>query len=125
MKVAPDDPPLSEDPVFIPSCYKDPYDRLNRPFVVDYKGGNVGDHDENNDVSDWDNLDDSLNREDDDVMDEDTEINTEESVPRILRVSVQDVGSGIPLPSYGSNQPNHDYFASNITLHNMNFLRRR
>ena len=85
----------------------------------------MGDHDENNDVSDWDNLDDSLNREDDDVMDEDTEINTEESVPRILRVSVQDVGSGIPLPSYGSNQPNHDYFASNITLHNMNFLRRR
>ena len=79
MKVAPDDPPLSEDPVFIPSCYKDPYDRLNRPFVVDYKGGNVGDHDENNDVSDWDNLDDSLNREDDDVMNEDTEINTEES----------------------------------------------
>ena len=61
----------------------------------------------------------------DDVMDEDTEINTEESVPRILRGSVQDVGSGIPLPSYGSNQPNHDYFASNITLYNMNFLRRR
>ena len=48
--------------------------------------------------------------------------NPEETVPRFLRVTVQDFGSGIPLPYYGAVQPNHDYFASNLTVHNMNFV---
>ena len=39
-----------------------------------------------------------------------------------MRVSIQDFGSGIPLPHYGAKQPNHDYYASNITLNNMNFV---
>ena len=37
-------------------------------------------------------------------------------------MTVQDFGSGIPLPFYGADQPNHDYYASNITLLNMNFV---
>jgi hypothetical protein len=102
IKVAPDDPPLSEDPVFIPSCFKDPYDRMNRPFVVDYEEGKVGEY-ENDDVNDGDNLDDILDAEEG-VTDEETDNNPKENVPRILRVTVQDFGSGIPLPFYGAKQ---------------------
>jgi hypothetical protein len=40
--VAPNDPELAEDPVYVPTCFKDPYDRLNRPFVKDHVMGTVG-----------------------------------------------------------------------------------
>ena len=40
--VAPNDPPLLEEPIFISGCFKDPYDRLNRPFVVHHQDGTVG-----------------------------------------------------------------------------------
>ena len=118
MRVAPDDPPLTEDPVFIPSCFKDPYDRLNRPLVVDYEEGRVG---ENEDDGSYDDFDRGLNADNDDGE----EVSGDEprdKGPRDLLVSVQDFGSGIPLPSYGANQPNHDYYASNMTVHNMNFV---
>ena len=114
-KIAPDDPPLGEYPVFIPACFKDPFDRLNRPLVVDYEEGRIGL--EENDGTAWDDF----NLE----VTDDAEVEPSETggnVRRILRVTVQDFGSGIPLPYYGANQPNHDYFASNITLHNMNFV---
>ena len=39
---APGDPPFLEDLVYIPMCIKDPYCRLNRPFVVDVEDGNLG-----------------------------------------------------------------------------------
>ena len=117
MKVAPDDPPLIENPVFIPTCFKDPYDRLNRPLVENYEEGLVGAYDED-DGTDENNFDSDLN----DDNEEGTNDEPGEKNPRALRVSVQDFGSGIPLPSYGADQPNHDYFASNITLHNMNFV---
>ena len=100
MKVAPNDPPVRRPSVHS-KLLQGPIRQAEQAFCCRLRGnGNVGDHDENNDVSDWDNRDDSLNRKDDDVMDEDTEINTEESVPRILRDSVQDFGSGIPLPFF-------------------------
>ena len=41
-EVAPSDQPLKEEPSFIPTCFKDPFDRLNRPFVVDYQEGSIG-----------------------------------------------------------------------------------
>ena len=116
-QVAPDDPPLCEDPVFIPACFRDPYDRLNRPLVEDYEDGRVG-AEENIGVV-WDNFE--SNEADDDVMEVEP-VEREENNRRVLRVTVQDFGSGIPLPYYGATQPNHDYFASNITLHNMNFV---
>jgi hypothetical protein len=93
---------------------------MNRPFVVDYEEGKVGEY-ENDDVNDGDNLDDILDAEEG-VTDEETDNNPKENVPRILRVTVQYFGSGIPLPFFRANQPNHDYYASNITLHNMNFV---
>ena len=61
-KIAPNDPPLTEEPVFIPACFKDPFDRLNRPLVEDYEEGRIGheeidgtlwdDFDRNTDVAD-------------------------------------------------------------------------
>ena len=114
-KIAPDDPPLREEPVFIPACFKDPYDRLNRPLMEEYEEGRVGLEESDGTV-----------RDDFDVnIAGDTEEEPSETGAdghRTLRVTVQDFGSGIPLPFYGANQPNHDYYASNITLHNMNFV---
>ena len=101
--------------MFIPACFKDPFDRLNRPLVEDYEEGRIGL--EENDGTAWDDFNLELT---DDAGVEPSE--TGGNVRRILRVTVQDFGSGIPLPYYGANQPNHDYFASNITLHNMNFV---
>ena len=47
----------------------------------------------------------------------------EEQLGRKLKVTVEDFGSGIPLPHFGASQPNHDdYYASNLTLNNMNFV---
>ena len=40
--VAPGDPDLYEEPVYIPTCFSDPFDRLNRPFVVDQQDGQLG-----------------------------------------------------------------------------------
>jgi hypothetical protein len=36
-----------------------------------------------------------------------------------VRVTVEDYGSGRPLPSYEAVQPNKDYFNSNLSLYNM------
>ena len=44
--VAPNDPPLLEEPIFIPDCFKAPYDSLNRPFVVQHQDGTVGEEPE-------------------------------------------------------------------------------
>ena len=41
-EVTPNDPIFKEEPIFIPSYFKDPFDRLNRPWVVDYQEGIVG-----------------------------------------------------------------------------------
>ena len=122
-KVAPNDPPLAEEPVFIPSCFKDPFDRLNRPFVVDYEEGLVGVYDDGE--GDWEDVLENVDLEEESTSNEgkgERNNNPEETVPRFLRVTVQDFGSGIPLPYYGAVQPNHDYFASNLTVHNMNFV---
>ena len=120
-KVAPNDPPLKEDPVFIPSCFKDPFDRLNRPFVVDYEEGLDGDFDDG-EADRIDALDNFNPGDEDNNIEDESNEDSEEIVPRDARVTVQDFGSGIPLPFYGANQPNHDYYASNITVHNMNFV---
>ena len=121
-KVAPGDPPLIEEPVFIPACFKDPLDRLNRPLVVDYEEGRVG----LEEIADpiWDDDFDMTDAVDETEVEQTEVEQTEagENNHRILRVTVQDFGAGIPLPFYGANQPNHDYYASNITLHNMNFV---
>ena len=118
-KIAPNDPPLTEEPVFIPACFKDPFDRLNRPLVEDYEEGRIGLELEEVDGILWDDFERNTN-----VTDERDEEQSEagENNQRLLRVTVQDFGSGIPLPFYGADQPNHDYYASNITLHNMNFV---
>lgn len=48
-EVAPDDPPLPEDPIYIPLCFKYPYDRVNRPFIVDYEEGTVSEIEDDGD----------------------------------------------------------------------------
>ena len=40
--VAPLDPPFKEEPVYIPECVRYPFDRLNRPLVVDVAEGTLG-----------------------------------------------------------------------------------
>lgn len=125
-EVAPNDQPLKEDPIFIPTCFKDPFDSLNRPFVVDYQEGSIGGSEaEDGDISDQ--IFDLDNGEDEQVLGDDLENNEnaeseEVQAARKQRVTVHDYGSGIPLPHYGASQPNHDYYASNITLHNMNIV---
>ena len=127
---APDDQPLKADPIFIPTCFKDPFDRLNRPFVVDFVGGNLGVSEAEDDGYIYDQVCDlDLGEDGDTAGDGSRDIENNEDAasqeveaPRKQRVSVQDYGSGIPLPHYGASQPNHDYYASNITLHNMNVV---
>ena len=129
-EVAPNDKPLKEDPIFIPTCFKDPFDRLNRPFVVDYQEGYLGASEAEDPGDNSDQIFDLDHGEDEDASEQDTgDLENNEAVmseeveaPRKHRVSVQDYGSGIPLPHYGASQPNHDYYASNITLHNMNVV---
>ena len=41
-EVAPNDPPFLEEPIYVPQCVKDPFDRLNRPFVIDVVEGTIG-----------------------------------------------------------------------------------
>ena len=128
-EVAPNDAPLTDEPIYIPSCFSDPFDRLNRTFVVDHIEGTVGDEDE---VIN-DGLEILSDRGDDDYQIEPDVVGgggdgdecrdgSDGTISRKLRISVQDYGSGIPLPHYGATQPNHDYYASNLTLHNMNFV---
>ena len=131
-EVAPNDPIFKEEPIFIPSYFKDPFDRLNRPWVVDYQEGIVGAGDD--DYAHNSNIDPIYDLEEvEDVEQTAMEIEQNDSennddseaiveAPRKLRVSVQDYGSGIALPHYGACQPNHDYYASNLTLNNMNYV---
>ena len=44
--VALNDHQLLEEPIFIPDCFKAPYDSLNRPFVVQHQDGTVGEEPE-------------------------------------------------------------------------------
>ena len=39
-----------------------------------------------------------------------------------LRVTVQDFEAGLALPRYGGDQPNTDYYASNLIVNNMTFV---
>ena len=41
-EVAPSDPSFLEEPIYIPQCVKDPFDRLNRPLVIDVVEGTIG-----------------------------------------------------------------------------------
>ena len=112
--VGPDDPPLMEEPVLVPPCFSDPYARLNRSFVVADEAGELRQEEED--------VPEAL----DEVMSTDENDNPAE-VPtpptkRKLRVTVQDYGAGIALPRYSASQPNADYYASNLTLNNMNFV---
>ena len=116
--VAPGDPPLVEEPVYVPTCFSDPYDRINRPFIVDHQEGIVG-HEE--DIVSEDEETPVIEEEEEPVPVDDTD-EEPPAVSRKLRVTVQDFGSGIPMPRYGADRPNHDYYASNITLNNMNFV---
>ena len=126
--VAPNDPELAEDPVYVPTCFKDPYDRLNRPFVKDHVMGTVGEEEPDAEYNKEVDLILDLSPANEDIESDnnveeiDEETKSAETVSRKMKVSVQDFGSGIPLPHYGANQPNHDYYASNLTLHNMNFV---
>ena len=123
-EVAPNDKPLKEDPIFIPTCFKDPFDRLNRPFVVDYQEGNLGASEAEDPGDNSDQIFDLDHGADEDASEQDTgDLENNEAVmseeveaPRKHRVSVQDYGSGIPLPHYGASQPNHDYYASQQVL---------
>ena len=45
-----------------------------------------------------------------------------ESISRDLAVTIEDYGSEKPLPHYGLNRPNADYFNSSIHLRNMNII---
>ena len=117
-EVAPNDAPFSEEPVYIPLCFKDPFDRLNRPFVIDVEDGTLGELESADNaglaaVYDFDYEDENT---------DEANPETEEQLGRKLKVTVEDFGSGIPLPHFGASQPNHDYYASNLTLNNMNFV---
>ena len=126
LEVAPSDPPFNKEPIFIPLCFKDPYDRINRPFVTDVEDGTLGEADEGADDIEGDDLSAGLFEDDEGnsepIVEDGEEALVGEREKRKLRVSIQDFGSGIPLPHYGASQPNHDYYASNLTLHNMNFV---
>ena len=112
-EVAPEDGDLPEEPVHIPICFSDPFDRLNRPFVIDQQVGVLG-RDEDVGSLDGGGF----------IDEEENQIEEREAppAPRKLRVVLQDFGAGIPLPKYGADQPNHDYYASNLTLHNFNIV---
>ena len=119
-EVAPNDPPFQEEPIYVPQCVKDPYDRLNRPFLIDVVEGTIGSLEEG---------DEGQTDINENYVEEDAENHqagmleeNDNNVRRRLRVSIQDYGAGIPLPHYGASQPNHDYYASNLTLNNMNFV---
>ena len=111
-EVAPNDPIFKEEPIFIPSYFKDPFDRLNRPWVVDYQEGIVGAGDD--DYAHNSNIDPIYDLEEvEDVEQTAMEIEQNDSennddseaiveAPRKLRVSVQDYGSCIALPHYGT-----------------------
>ena len=114
--IAPDDPALVEEPVYVPSCFSDPFDRLNRPFVIDIPEGVLGQGDDNIGDGDFDEGDELAPAH---VVGEEEEAANDSYK---LRVSVQDYGSGIAMPRYGADRPNHDYYANNITLHNMNYV---
>ena len=116
--IAPDDPVLVEEPVYIPSCFSDPFDRLNRPFVIDVQEGVLGQEDHINEVEH------GAVDEGEELAPAEADGEQEEAVNTSsrLRVSVQDYGSGIAMPRYGADRPNHDYYANNITLHNMNYV---
>ena len=117
-EVAPDDPPFLEEPIYVPLCVKDPFDRLNRPFVIDVVEGTIGNPEE---VGEGEG--DNENYVEDDEENQVASMREEnDNDKRSLRVSIQDYGAGIPLPHYGASQPNHDYYASNLTLNNMNFV---
>ena len=45
-----------------------------------------------------------------------------EAVSRDLAVTIEDYGSEKPLPHYGLNRPNADYFNSSLHLRNMNII---
>ena len=70
-KIAPNDPPLTEEPVFIPACFKDPFDRLNRPLVEDYEEGRGGLEDI--DGTRWDDFDRNTNVAADETEEEQSE----------------------------------------------------
>ena len=114
--IAPDDPALVEEPVYVPSCFSDTFDRLNRPFVIDIPEGVLGQGDDNIGDGDFDEGDKLAPAH---VGGEEEEAANDSYK---LRVSFQDYGSGIAMPRYGADRPNHDYYANNITLHNMNYV---
>ena len=120
-RVAPDDPPLAEEPVEVPPCFSDPFNRLNRTLVEDYQEGVIGIEEDVRDLAD---INDDSEVQLNEVREVDLNDNSQDPPPtqRKLRVTVQDFGAGIPLPKYGASQPNHDYYASNLTVHNMNFV---
>ena len=120
--IAPDDPALVEEPVYVPSCFSDPFDRLNRPFVINIQEGVLGQGDHNNEVGHG-----AFDEEEERAHAEagvEVGVEGEEAanVSNKLRVSVQDYGSGLAMPRYGADRPNHDYYANSITLHNMNYV---
>ena len=118
--VAPDDPLLVEDPVPVPPCYTDPFSRLNRPFLVDVRDGHLGQEEEHGeDQQQTEHGDDELNL---DVTQDDDPAGGTQNSNRKLRVTVQDFGAGLALPRYGGDQPNADYYASNLVVNNMNFV---
>ena len=116
--IAPDDPALVEEPVYVPTCFSDPFDRLNRPFVINIQEGVLGQGDHNNEVGH------GAFDEEEERAHAEAGVEGEEAanVSNKLRVSVQDYGSGLAMPRYGADRPNHDYYANNITLHNMNYV---
>ena len=89
--VAPGDPPLREEPVYIPECVKDPYDRLNRPIVVDVEEGTLGREEESN-ANNLDNYqpEENLNDEEGENVQnvDDNEELDENDIRRNLRVSI-------------------------------------
>ena len=121
-EVAPNDPPFQEEPIYVPQCVKDPYDRLNRPFLIDVVEGTIGSLEEGDEGQT--DINENYVEEDEDNHQAGMLEENDNNVRRRLRVSSQDFGAGIPLPHYGASQPNHDYYASNLTLNNMNFVER-
>ena len=90
-------------------------------MVEDYQEGVIGIEEDVRDLAD---INDDSEVQLNEVREVDLNDNSQDPPPtqRKLRVTVQDFGAGIPLPKYGASQPNHDYYASNLTVHNMNFV---
>ena len=96
--VAPQDPPLREEPVYIPECVKDPFDRVNRPLVVDVAEGTPGLEEGDSNANNLENYqhEENLNDEEgENVQNVENEEPDENDVRRNLRVSIQDFGAGI------------------------------